>query len=334
MPNQPPSDLSSNAVIQESNSSTVLNANALQGIYLITLSTFLFSLMDGLIKWTGASYPITELLFFRCVFALIPIGLMLWKAGGISTLKTEHPLKHLFRGAIGMLAMYCVFTSFIKLPMAEVVAILFVAPLLTSLMAIPILGEKIGLHRTIAILLGFSGVLIIVQPGADILSTNAIYPILAACLMSCAMLTVRVLGRTDHGSSISFYFTIFGIFVSSIAMQFEGWIMPQGFDWVLLITIGVLGGSAQYFMTRSFAVTEVAVLSPFKYTALIWSAGLAFFFWNEIPSWKVWIGASIIVSSSLYMLHREVYWAQRDQTIKRRKNSRIKAKIMTFLLRG
>ena len=308
--------------------------NTLQGIYLITLSTLLFSLMDGLIKWTGESYPVIQLVFFRCVFAMIPICLMLWKAGGVKILKTKQPLKHLFRGVVGMLAMYCVFTSFTKLPMAEVVSILFVAPILTSILAIPVLGEKIGLHRTIAIVLGFVGVLIVVQPGMDILSSDTIYPILAACLMSCAMVTVRVLGRTDHGSVISFYFTIIGIVASSIGVISTGWIMPQGFDWVLLITIGILGGGAQYLMTRSFAVAEIAALSPFKYSALLWSAGLAYFIWDEVPGWQVWSGASIIIASSLYMLHREIYWANKEKKFKRGKYALIKAKISAFLLRG
>lgn len=320
--------------LSENNETLAPDQNTLQGIYLITLSTFLFSMMDGLIKWTGESYPVIQLVFFRCVFALIPIGLMLWKAGGIKTLKTKQPFKHFFRGSVGMLAMFCVFTSFTILPMAEVVSILFMVPLLTSIIAIPVLGEKIGLHRSIAIVMGFVGVLIIVQPGPDLLSSDAIYPIMAAVLMSCAMITVRILGRTDHGSTISFYFTIFGIFVSSIGISFSGWVMPQGFDWVLLITIGVLGGIAQYLMTRSFAIAEVAALSPFKYSALIWSAGLAYFIWGEVPEWEVWVGASIIVASSLYMLHREIYWAKKDKMQKQQKYSLIKTKVMAFLLRG
>jgi len=308
--------------------------NTLRGIYLITLSTFIFSMMDGLIKWTGESYPVIQLVFFRCLFALIPIGIMLWKAGGFKVLKTNQPLIHLFRGCMGMLAMFCVFTSFTKLPMAEVVSILFAVPILTSIIAIPILGEKIGLHRTIAILIGFVGVMIIVQPGADILSSDTIYPIMAAFLMSFAMVTVRILGRKDHGAAISFYFTIFGILVSSIGISFSGWVMPVGFDWLLLITIGLLGGVAQYLMTRSFAIAEIAALAPFKYTALLWSAGLAFFIWNEVPDWKVWIGASVVAASNIYMLHREIYWANKDKAHKRQKYSLIKTKVMAFLFRG
>ncbi len=302
-----------------------------KGIYLIVVSTFLFSIMDSLIKWTGADYPIIQLLFFRTVFALIPILFTLWKAGGFKHLKTKQPFKHFMRGTIGMTAMFFVFTSFTKLPMAEVVTILFAAPILTSIMAVVILREKIGLHRGMAIVAGFVGVMIIVQPGPEIFSSDTIYPIAAAFFMAIAMIILRVLSKKDNSSAIAFYFTIYGILVSCIGISIEGWVMPIGFDWVLLITIGLLGGLAQYFATRSFSVAEVAAVSPFKYTALIWTSAIAYFVWGEVPGWEVWLGASVIVSSSLYILHREIYWSRKN---KDKKQISLRAKLLSFVMRA
>jgi drug/metabolite transporter (DMT)-like permease len=102
----------------------------------------------------------------------------------------------------------------------------------------------------------------------------------------------------------------------------------------LLVAIGLLGGLGQYFLTSSYAIAQVAVISPFKYTALIWAAGIAYFIWGEVPALTTWLGASVIVLSSLYMLHREVYWANRDKSNKQRRFARIKAKVMVFLQRG
>jgi drug/metabolite transporter (DMT)-like permease len=307
---------------------------SLQGIYLILLSTIVFTVMDGFVKWTADSYPVIQLLFFRCVFALIPITLILWKTGNFRHLKTAQPFKHILRGCVGMLAMFFVFTSYTVLPLADVVTILFAAPLLTTVLAIPILGERIGLHRAIAIIVGFIGVLIVVQPGSGLLSSAVLYPIAAATCMACAMLTVRVLGRTDHGAVISFYFTLFGIVVACVGLAFEGWVMPRGIDWALLIAIGLLGGLGQYFLTSAYAIAEVAVISPFKYTALIWAAGIAYFIWGEVPAWQTWLGAGVIVFSSLYMLHREVYWANKDKPNQDRRFARIKSRVMVFLQRG
>ncbi len=309
-------------------------SNAVKGIWLITLSTIVFTIMDSLVKWTGASYPVVQLLFFRCVFALIPISIILWKTGNFRQLNTQHPLKHILRGVAGMSAMFFVFTSYTKLPLADVVVILFAAPLLTTLLAIPLLGERIGLHRAWAIVLGFIGVLIVVQPGSGMISFDVIYPIAAATGMAVAMLTVRVLGRTDHGAVISFYFTVFGIAVASVGLVFEGWVMPQGNDWLLLIAIGVLGGLGQYFLTSAYAIAEVAIVSPFKYTALIWAAGIAYLVWGEVPATETWLGAGVIIASSLYMLHREIYWAKRDEPNQQRRFARIKSRVMVFLGRG
>ncbi|MTI09987.1 DMT family transporter [Curvivirga aplysinae] len=308
-------------------------SNTVKGIYLVTISTLLFSLMDGLIKWTGESYPVMQLLFFRTVFAMIPISITLWKAGGLKLLKTEQPFIHFLRGTVGMCAMFFVFTSFIKLPMAEVVSITFAAPIIVSIMAAIFLKERVGIHRGLAILAGFIGVLIIIQPGPGILSSDTIYPIMAAILMATAMLILRILGKKDHGSVIAFYFTLYGIIVSSIGISVQGWIMPSGIDWILLISIGVLGGLAQYFATRSFAVAEVAVVSPFKYTALIWAATMAYLIWGEVPGWEVWAGASVIVASSLYILHRELYWAKRDIDETSQRQS-IRQRLIAFLARN
>ncbi|MDX1738467.1 MAG: DMT family transporter [Alphaproteobacteria bacterium] len=325
-------DVNSSATLNTSISDSTGDSarDSARGIYFIVAATFLFSVMDGLIKWTGASYPVMQLIFFRTIFAMIPICVTLWQVGGFKLLKTEQPFMHFIRGTVGMTAMFFVFTSFIKLPMAEVVSIFFAVPIIGSVMAVVFLGEKIGIHRGMAIIIGFIGVLVIVQPGPEILSSDTIYPVVGAILMATAMLLVRVLGRKDHSAAIAFYFTAYGVVVSSIGLAITSdWVTPSFTDLLLLISIGILGGVAQYLANMSVAVAEVALVSPFKYTALIWSASIAYVIWGEVPAKEVWIGASIIVASSLYILHREIYWSKKDHD-KERWQQRLRAKLVSF----
>lgn len=275
------------------------------GVAYVLASILCFSAMDVMIKHLGGDYPVVQIIFFRCFVAMFPIFFLIHRAGGFKVLKTDRLHTHLLRATFGMSAMFCVFNAFVKLPLADAVTIIFSAPLAMTALSVPFLGEKVGLHRWSAVFLGFIGVIVIVNPGGGVFEIGALYAVGAALFMAMAMITVRRLSRTEHSVSITFYFTSAGVVVSGIALFFSGWIMPSWQDLLMLSSVGILGGIAQYFKTQGFRMAEIAVVAPLEYTQMVWIAALAFFIFGEVPDVRLWIGGAIIISSGLYMLHRE-----------------------------
>ena len=279
--------------------------NTAQGMGFMLASMFTFALMDALIKHLGHDYPVTQIVFFRCLAAMIPVSILLIRAGGPRILKTDRPGRHFMRAFFGMSAMYCVFTSFTLMPLAEAIAILFSAPLFMTILSIPMLGEKVGAHRLGAVVAGFCGVLVIMNPGVDILGDGTWIAIVGAFFMALAMITVRELSKTDHVVCITTYFTLAGIIVGAIGIGLQGWRSPPLEDLGLLILVGVLGGIAQFAMTNAFRLAELSVVAPLEYTQILWGAIIAYIFWQEAPDARLWTGAAIIAGSGLYILHRE-----------------------------
>lgn len=271
-----------------------------------TLASILcFSGMDVMIKHLGGDYPVVQLIFFRCAVAMVPIFFLIYRAGGFGVLKTNRPGVHLLRATFGMSAMFCVFNAFVAMPLADAVTIIFTAPLAMTALSVPILGEKVGIHRWSAVIIGFVGVVVIVNPGGGVIDPAALYAIGAALCMAMAMITVRRLSATEHSVCITFYFTFAGVVVSGIALFFSGWVTPNWQDFIMLSSIGVLGGIAQYFKTQGFRLAEIGIVAPLEYSQMLWIAMLAFFIFGEVPTARLWIGGAIIVCSGLYMLHRE-----------------------------
>lgn len=282
-----------------------------RGASLMLASVFTFTLMDVLIKHLGGSYPVVQMLFFRTVLAMLPLSLIIWQAGGLKILKTERLPVHLLRAGFGMTAMYCVFSAITLMPLADATAIIFAAPLFLTALSVPLLGEAVGPRRWAAVTVGFVGILVILDPGEGMFTTGAFFAVASALFMALAMIVVRKLGATEHAACISFYFTCCGIVVSTIGLVASGsWITPNLQDFGLLCMIGILGGIAQFIMTQGFRLAEAAVISPLKYTQMIWAALLAYLIWDEAPDTRLWIGAAIVIGSGLYMLHREAHWGK------------------------
>lgn len=287
------------------NFSTNTRSDQVNGILLMLIAVMLFAFMDAAVKWLGADYPISQILFFRCVVALIPITGFIYHAGGLAVLKTKRPFVHLLRCVVGMSAMYFIFSAFTVMRLPDAVAILFSAPLFMTALAIPILGEKVGIRRWSAILVGFVGVIIIVNPGAGIISAGALYALAGSLAMAMAMIIVRHLSSTEHPVAITLYFTLSGALIGLVLVMVEGWITPPLFDLGLLIMVGLLGGFAQFAMTKAFRHTEVALVAPIEYSAIIWTTLLSYFIWDDFPETRVWVGITIIVLSGFYMVRRE-----------------------------
>lgn len=275
------------------------------GICMMILSTVLFSVLWSLVKILSERYPIDEVTFFRSALAFIPIGVMVGTGGGWSILRTRRLSGHLWRSVLGVTSMILGFLSYHLMPLADAVALSFTSPLLVTALSVPLLREKVGIQRWIAVVVGFLGVLLIVKPGGAMFNLGAVTAMGAAVTTAFVMITIRQLNKTDKPLTIVFYFTLFSSLLTAIPLPFI-WVTPTWQDWGLLIAMGVTGGTGQYFMTRAFGLAKAAVVSPFNYVGLLWAALFGWVIWSDIPQTHVFVGSAVVVASGLYILYREV----------------------------
>ncbi len=268
-------------------------------------SLLLFAGMDAMVKWLTGSFPVSQILFFRSLFALIPCLVAATQWGGLATLKTARPGAHFTRGLIGIVSMGLIFYAFSVMKLADASAILFAGPLFLTALAGPLLGEHVGPRRWTAVVVGFAGVLIMVQPSGAGLELGAAAALSAAVLYAFAMVMVRRLGTTESAIAITFYFSLFGTVGGGAVLAIQGWVAPTQGEFALLAAVGIIGGTAQIFMSQAFRLAQVAVISPLKYTSLFWVTLFGYLLWGQLPATHVVVGVSIVILSGLYILHRE-----------------------------
>jgi drug/metabolite transporter (DMT)-like permease len=270
---------------------TASAAGAKRAVLLMVGSLVFFAVMDAMVKDLGTRYSTVQLVFFRSIFAFVPIGFLILRSGSLDALRVRNVSGHILRSVVGVAAMFCFFQAFATMPLADVVAISFAAPVFVVALSVPLLGEKVGPRRWAAVLAGFAGVLIMINPGADLLSSVAIVPLVGTAFFALTMILLRKLGRTETSTSVAFTFTLSCTLISGLALPFF-WVTPELLDWAALIAIGLLGGVGQILMTSAFKHADVAVVAPIEYTAMIWATLLGFVFWGEIPGLNIWIGSS------------------------------------------
>jgi drug/metabolite transporter (DMT)-like permease len=275
-----------------------------RGIALMVLAVGLYSIMDALVKWLGPSYPTMELVFFRSLFAFIPIAYVLWRSGSCAGLRTRRPLGHAARALAGLVSLSLFFYAYTRMPLANVIAISFAAPLLVTALSVPLLGERVGWRRWTAVLAGFIGVLVMVKPDSGAFDEVAILALSATVFYALVIVSIRKLSRTETSLAIVFYYAMTSTLVSGAVLPFV-WVTPDGEGWVLLILVGVIGGIAQFAMTNAFRLADASIVAPFDYLHIIWAALLGFFIWGEVPGNSIWIGAAIVIASGVYILFRE-----------------------------
>jgi len=262
------------------------------------------SIMDACAKWLGSGYPLAELVFFRNFFALAPILWIVWRAGGRRTLRPVWHLGHVLRAAGGLTAIFCFFAGLRLLPLADAVSIAFAAPLMVTALSVPILGEHVGPRRWAAVIVGFLGVLVMTRPGAEAFRLEALLILAAALAYALVMLLTRRLARSDTTPAIMFYSTMISLVVSALLLPF-GWRTPEGWDLAIFILMGSVGGGGMFFMIQAYRHAPAAVVAPFDYTALVWGTLIGWLVWRELPEPTVWLGVVVVISSGLYILHRE-----------------------------
>ena len=282
----------------------MLAKNQLGFLYMF-LSVCAFSIMDLIVKWSE-NYPVGEVLFFRGFCGMIPIFFLIPKERYFNFYKTDRVFLHLKRCVSGLIAIVAIFIALRKLPLATVVSISFAAPIFTTIMSIFFLSEKVGLYRWLAVAVGFIGILIISEPGFSSLNFYYVYPVIFCLGLSYVAIALRQLSSTEPVWLIGLYFS-FSIMIMSFVTLPQGWILPSLKDFFLLSMVGILGGLANLWLTQSYKYSEVSLVTPLRYLALVFAIIFGYLIWDEIPTNKTLIGSSLVIISSVIIFRREIY---------------------------
>lgn len=288
--------------------------NPLRGILLKIASVAVFMTMAGLIKAASDAVPPGEAVFFRSTFAVPVILVWLIATGGLRAgLVTSNPLGHFWRGLMGTTAMGFGFAGLGLLPLPEVTAIGYAAPLLTVVFAAMFLGETVRAFRIFAVALGMAGVLMVLSPrltavrdgqiGAEE-ALGAVVVLVGAVFAALAQVFVRKLVIEERTSAIVFWFSVNSALLSLITLPF-GWAMPAPRAAAMLVAAGVFGGIGQVLLTSSYRHADASVVAPFEYASMLMALGVGYFVFGEVPGRAVLGGAALVVAAGILIIWRE-----------------------------
>ncbi len=281
-----------------------------RGVAFNVIAVITFAIVNATVKWQVTSYPATEVLFFRSAFSMLPAAFMVGTLGGMAALRTRRVGLHLGRGALHFAALICMFTAFRLMPLADAVAIMFTSPLFYTLLSIPLLGERIGAHRLLAVIVGFAGMVLMVRPGPGMFEIGASFAILTAIGGAMISINLRRMSVTETNVALVFYQLLATAVLSAFVLPFV-WVTPTLADALVMAGIGLAAGIGQYWLTLAFRNIPAAVMAPIQYTAMLWAAILGYLVWSDIPSPAVIAGAVLIAGAGLYIVYRETLHRRR-----------------------
>lgn len=279
------------------------NKSVLNGIGLMIIATVLFSVMHASIKHMSSNMHPFEIAFFRNLFGLLVIAPWFIKYG-LEPLKTKKIKLHLARSFFNVIAMLSFFYALSIAPLADVASLAFTAPLFASILAVFFLKEIIGIKRIIAIILGFIGAIIVIDPVYSSINNGHILTLLSASVWSVSLIIIKILGRTESSVTITSYMVIIMIPLSGFAAYFY-WETPTIHDLIFLAIIGISGTAAQMLLAQALRQGDTSIIMPFDFLKLIWAVGIGYLFFFEVPSLNTWLGSLIIFLSTIYIANRE-----------------------------
>jgi len=285
----------------------------MRGIILKVMSVCVFVAMASLIKAASGHVPPGQAVFFRSLFALPVIVVWLLMRHELRQgLKTKNPMGHFLRGLVGTSAMGLGFAGLGLLPLPEVTAIGYAAPLLVVIFAAMFLGEKVRLFRMSTVGLGMVGVLIVLSPrlqaGANAMDVRetlgAIVVLGGAIFAALAQVFVRRLVQTEGTAAIVFWFSVTASLLSLLTLPY-GWVVPAPREIVMLVLAGLLGGLGQILLTSSYRLADASLIAPFEYVSMLLALGVGFFIFGEVPTQAMLVGAAIIILAGVLIIWRE-----------------------------
>lgn len=277
--------------------------NHRHGIYWMLLTMFLFVSMDTLAKYLTARYPVSQVVWARYMFHVLLLFAWLGTRAP-AVLRTRRLRLQLGRSLLLFLTTFFFFTALSFMPLVDASVIMFIGPIVLTVLAAVILREHVGARRWCGVLLGFTGALIVIRPGTAMLQPAAVFAVAAAVSYALYQITTRQLSYSDAPLTTLSYTALVGALVGSLFAPF-GWIWPDAQGWTMMALAGLIGGLGHFCVIKSFQVAPAAVVAPFGYTSIIWSASLGYLVFGDLPdAWTIG-GGALIIGSGIYILHRE-----------------------------
>lgn len=283
----------------------------LRGIALKLASVAVFTAMASLIKATAPHVPPGEAVFFRSFFAIpVILAWLLWRGDFARAIHTDDPMGHVYRSFVGICAMGLGFAGLGLLPLPEVTAIGYAAPLLVVVFGAMFLGEKVRATRLLAVALGLAGVLVVLAPRLSLGAVaprealGAVVTLGGAVFAALAQVFIRRLTLTEDTGTIVWWFSCLSAALALLTLPF-GWVLPTAPEAALLVGAGLLGGLGQILLTSAYRNAEAGLVAPFDYASMLLAVAIGFFAFREVPTGPTLLGAAIIVAAGLLIIWRE-----------------------------
>ena len=275
-----------------------------RGIILMIVATVLFASASAASKWLVAIYPVGEVLFLRSLSSFLACAVVMLPVTGLSVFVTRRPLDHLARGLSQSISQAALLLAFSLMPLAGAVAINFSAPLFAALVSIVWLKERAGYVRGTALVVGFLGVLIVTNPGANSLTLGALFALVNAVMYGTVTVAVRGMTRTESANTLVIWQLAVLAFFHSFLLVF-GWRWPTPIEAAMLFGTGFINALGQWFWTKALHLAPAAAVTPFYYLMLVWALVIGFIVWGEVPTVSLLVGSSIVVATGLFLFLRE-----------------------------
>lgn len=284
---------------------------------------FLFSLQDVVIKFFSSDYSVLQIVVIRGLVATLIVAALVAISLGPTGFTVRNPVLILSKGLLGFLSYLTYYMAIASLPLADVVAITFSAPILVTVMSALLLRENVGVRRWLAVVVGFVGVLLVVGPGGRIADMAVSFAAIAALTYAINSVIARYIGPEDKPLTVTFYFTLAhflgGVMTSilviaigpmlqanhpSLAFLIRPWSMENDLDLLIMVALGVNAAVGFYCLNKAYLSAPASTVAPFEYTYILWAVMFGYLFWSEIPSLYTLAGALLLISGNLYTLHR------------------------------
>ncbi len=275
-----------------------------KGMACMVVGILLLATADAVTKLLIVDFHAGEIIFYRGFFAFLPLlPLIVWH-GGVGSLRLQQPKGVWWRGVIALVTSVFVALSFINLPLAEAAALIFTSPIFLTALSPWLLGEKVGWQRWSAVLFGFGGVVVMIQPGSVVFTIWAFVPLIAALCSASRDILTRRLGVIDSATTVMFYTSVVALIGGAVTMPWSG-PAPNLEQWALIGLSGIFVTLAHLLIVMALQFAEGPTVAPLKYVSLVWSAILGYLIWGDVPGlWKV-VGALMVVAAGLFILYRE-----------------------------
>jgi drug/metabolite transporter (DMT)-like permease len=284
--------------------------NVPRGILFMIVATVLFAVSSALAKWLVEIYPVGEVMFFRSISSLAVCAAVVLPITGLSVFATKRHGAHIARGLSQSISQTFTVIAFSLMPLAGAIAISFSAPLWAALLSVIWLKERAGPARWTVLLTGFSGVVIVANPGADSIQIGALFALANAVMYGSVTVAVRSMTKTESANTLLMWQMVTIAVFHSFLLVF-GFRWPTAEDALLLVLSGVANAIAQYAWTQALLMAPTTAVSPFYYLMLVWAIAIGFVVWGDVPTPELLIGSAIVVASGLFLLWHEARRRQR-----------------------